>query len=121
MDFGKYAKSILKSTRESTVGLAMDLQFDIVEFIKKELNKTGMNQKTLALKMKMKDSQLTRILNAESNLTLETVARIYYAFGCRPSITERTETYAISEAISENHIYVKNTISPQNSYIVVNS
>jgi transcriptional regulator with XRE-family HTH domain len=104
MDFGKYAQTILESTRESTVGIELDLRFDIIDFIKMRLKETGLTQKSLALKMKMKDSQLTRILNAESNITLETVARIYHAFDCRPTITKR---HAISESVSEDRVSIK--------------
>jgi len=39
----------------------------------------------------MKESQLSRILNAEANLTIESIARIYWAFKCRPKIVERIE------------------------------
>ena len=71
MDLKKYTESILESTRESTTGLEFDLRFDIVNFIKAKLKETGDTQRSLALKMKMKDSQLTRIMNAETNITLK--------------------------------------------------
>lgn len=116
MDFGAYAQTVLETTRESTVGIELDLKFDIIDFIKNRLRETGMSQRSLALKMKMKDSQLTRILNAESNLTLETVARIYYAFGCRPTISERQE---FTETISEDHLYKQAAIYEQsNNYMI---
>lgn len=96
MSVNEYVNSMLKSTKDTTVGLAMDMRFDLVDFIRKRLDETGDTQKKLAFRLKMKDSQLTRILNAESNVTLETVARIYYALGRRPAITERhTDTYAL--------------------------
>jgi transcriptional regulator with XRE-family HTH domain len=64
----------------------------------------------------MKDSQLTRILNAESNITLKTVARIYHALGRRPTVLERQE---FVETISEDRIY---TLVPiyghQNKYMI---
>jgi len=116
MDFGKYAQTILESTRESTVGIELDLRFDIIDFIKMKLKETGLTQKSLALKMKMKDSQLTRILNAESNITMETVARIYYAFGCRPAITER---YEFIDTISEDRVYKQSAICElQKKYMI---
>lgn len=102
MDFGAYAQTILETTRESTVGRELDLRFDIIDFIKTRLRETELSQNSLALKMKMKDSQLTRILNAESNITLKTVARIYHAFGCRPTISERQE---FAKTISEDNVY----------------
>lgn len=116
MDFGIYAQTILETTRESTVGIELDLRFDIIDFIKTRLRETGLSQKSLALKMKMKDSQLTRILNAESNITLETVARIYHAFGCRPTISESQE---FTETISEDQVYKQAAIyEHQNKYMI---
>jgi transcriptional regulator with XRE-family HTH domain len=104
MELTKYAESILQSTRESSIGMEYDLRFDLVDFIRMQLKKNRMTQKLFAHKIKMKESQLTRILKAESNITLETVARIYHAFGCRPTITER---YDIPEAVSEDRVYIK--------------
>ena len=116
MEFSKYAQTILESTRESTVGMELDLRFDIIDFIKTKLTETGLTQKSLALKMKMKDSQLTRILNAESNITLETVARIYHALGCRPAITER---YEFTATISEEGFYKQSAIyEHQSKYMI---
>ncbi|MDO9289066.1 MAG: helix-turn-helix transcriptional regulator [Thermodesulfovibrionales bacterium] len=115
MELTKYAESILQSTRESSIGMEYDLRFDLVDFIRMKLKENGMTQKVFAQKIKMKESQLTRILKAESNITLETVARIYNAFGCRPTITERHE---ISEAVSEDRVYKQATIyEPQNKYM----
>ncbi len=97
MNVNDYVKSMLESTKESVVGLDFDMRFDVVDFIRKELAEKGLTQKQLALRMKMKDSQLTRILNAENNITLETIARIYHAFGCKPIITERPVYNLISD------------------------
>lgn len=104
MDLIKYAESVLQSTSESTVGKEYDLRFDLIDFIRMKLKESSMTQKSLAQKIKMKESQLTRILKAESNITLETVARIYHAFGGRPTIKER---YEIAEAVSEDRVYIK--------------
>ncbi len=98
MKFEEYALSILKTTEESYVGSELDLRFDIVEFIMKNLSSARMTQSKLAAKLKMKPSQLSRILKAESNLTLETIARIFHAFGSRPTIKER---FDIHEAVGE--------------------
>jgi len=98
MKFEEYALTILKNTEESYVGSELDLRFEIVEFIIQKLSNSRMTQSKLAAKLKMKPSQLNRILKAESNLTLETIARIFHAFGSRPTIKER---YGIHEAIGE--------------------
>lgn len=117
MDLIKYAESVLQSTRESMLGMEYDLRFDLIDFIKMKLKENSMTQKSLAQKIKMKESQLTRILKAESNITLETVARIYHAFGCRPTISERHE---FPDVISEDRVYVKQApiYEPQNKYII---
>ena len=116
MNVNEYVKSMLQSTRESTVGIQLDMRYDVADFIRRELAITGQTQTQLALKMKMKDSQLTRILNAESNITLETVARIYHAFSCRPTISERQEA---SETISEDHAYKQEAIyEPQKNFMI---
>jgi len=107
MDLIKYAESVLQSTRESSIGMEYDLRFDLVDFIRMKLKEKGMTQKLFAHKIKMKESQLTRILKAESNITLETVARIYNAFGCRPTLKERDE---IPEAVSEDRSYIQAAI-----------
>jgi plasmid maintenance system antidote protein VapI len=99
MKFEEYALSILKTTEESYVGLELDLRFDIVEFIMKNLSSPRMTQSKLAAKLKMKPSQLNRILKAESNLTLETIARIYHAFSSRPVIKEK---FDVREVAGEN-------------------
>jgi len=115
MELIKYAESILQSTRESSIGMEYDLRFNLVDFIRMKLKENGMTQKLFAQKIKMKESQLTRILKAESNITLETVARIYNAFGCRPTITER---YEIPEAVSEARVYKQAAIcEPQHKYM----
>jgi plasmid maintenance system antidote protein VapI len=84
-------KTVLNNTRNSVEGVQQDLQFDIVQFIHEKLSEKSMNKSTLAALIKMKESQLSRILNAETNLTLETISRIYWAFKCRPQLVERIE------------------------------
>lgn len=111
MNFLKYVEAIQKYTDESYVGYAMDLRFDVLDFIRKALKEKDMTQKTLAKKLFMKESQLTRILRAEANMTLETVARIYHAFGCKVTIREK---YDIPEAIGMGQSYELQTIyTPQ--------
>lgn len=110
MDLIKYSESILQSTKESTVGMEYDLRFDLIDFIKMELKENDMTQKSLAQRIGMKESQLTRILKAESNITLETVARIYHAFARKPTIAEKTESYVITGKTAEHSTFVKKSI-----------
>jgi transcriptional regulator with XRE-family HTH domain len=97
--FEDYASKILKTTEESYVGSGLDLRFNVMEFIMRELLRNRMTQSKLAIKLKMKPSQLSRILKAESNLTIETIARIYHALGCKPIITEWPVYSLISDQI----------------------
>jgi transcriptional regulator with XRE-family HTH domain len=111
----KYTQSILQSTRESSIGIEYDLRFALVDFIKIKLKENGMTQKLFAQKIKMKESQLTRILKAESNITLETVSRIYHALGCRPTISEK---FNIPEVVSDDRIYFQQAVVYQkNKYL----
>ena len=104
MKYFEYAESILESTNESYIGMAMDLRFDIIDFVKNTLEENDITQGALALKMNMKEPQLTRIMNAESNITLETVARIFQALDSRPTIEKRHES---SEVVSTAPLYYK--------------
>ena len=105
MRFEEYALKILQSTEASYVGLELDLRFDVIDFLRKKLS--DMTQAKLAAKLKMKPSQLNRILRAESNMTLETIARIYHIFGSRPTIKEK---YAIHEAIDKDRFPIKQQV-----------
>ena len=109
MKFEEYALQILKTTEESYVGSELDLRFDIVNFILQKLSSIPMTQSKLAAKLKMKPSQLNRILKSESNLTIETIARIFHAFGSRPTIKEKRE-YVIHKAIGEDTIPVRQQV-----------
>lgn len=117
MNINDYVNSILKSTKESKTGIEFDMRFDIVDFIKRKLSETDMSQKKLALMMNMKESQLTRILNAESNMTLETVARIFHAFDGRPTIIEKQ---SIPDVVSEDRIYIHQSVISQPSRYLKN-
>jgi plasmid maintenance system antidote protein VapI len=118
MKFEDYASKVLKTTEESYVGSGLDLRFEVMEFIMRELSKNRMTQTKLAIKLKMKPSQLNRILKAESNLTVETIARIFHAFNCKPTIKERFDT---ADTVSTSNTYVNQTIisQPKNVYLVV--
>ena len=98
MSIKNYVQKILRSTAESYVSSELDLRFDIMEFLKRKLKEHGLKQKDLAQKLNMKPSQLNRILNSETNITIETIARVYHAFGCSPTIQEKT-SIAVSNAI----------------------
>lgn len=84
-------KSTLNNTRNSVEGVQQDIKFDIIQFIHEKLSENKMKKSTFASILDMKESQLSRILNAEANLTIESIARIYWAFKCRPKIVERIE------------------------------
>ena len=112
-------KSVLGNTRNSVEGIQQDIQFDIVQFIHEKLVEHNLNKSTFASMIKMKESQLSRILNAEVNLTIESIARIYWAFKCHPQILERPIRKGSTWATTPFEV-VKSaaTSSSENSWLV---
>jgi transcriptional regulator with XRE-family HTH domain len=93
MKMSDYAQSIIGATRASSIGLEMDLRINVREFILSKLEETGLSKGQLAAKLNMKPSQLSRILNAEENITVNTIARVYHALNCKPEIKERHDIF----------------------------
>ena len=109
MDFLNYSDKISKSMDKSVMGLEYDLRFDIVDFVLEKLRQKNLSQLGLSEKMNMKPSQLNRILSAEENLTLRTIARLYKTLNAKPKITERN--IVIEGTVSEPvNILVNETI-----------
>lgn len=95
------------NTRDSEAGLKRDLLFDIVDFIWREMKERGWSQKECADHLRMRPSQLNRILNTDANLTASTIARVYHVFGCRPKIAERGQSRSATDAVIVNLLLVK--------------
>jgi transcriptional regulator with XRE-family HTH domain len=84
-------QDVLSATMDSVVGYETDLRFDIIDFLNENLQSDQMTQKELASKLKMKESQLCRIICGDENLTLKTIARIFHVFNIKPQIAERKD------------------------------
>ena len=82
-------KSVAANTHNSARGVKQDLLFDIADFVQDMIKQHGLTQRDFAKRIGMKESQLSRILNTEANLTVETIARIFWAFGRRPHLNVR--------------------------------
>jgi len=109
MNIQEYAQGIIETTDKSIIGYELKLRFDIIDFINKKLKEKGISKKELALKIGIKPSQLSRILRAEANITLRTVARIFHAFESKAEISEEKPfiigLVGIGDSIiSNNHI-----------------
>jgi plasmid maintenance system antidote protein VapI len=85
-DLIEQAETLVENTDNSPVGYSYDLRYNVSDFIYKRLKELGKNKKWLSEKIMMKPSQLSRILSAADNLTLHTIARIYWALGGKPEI-----------------------------------
>jgi len=81
-----YYKRIIESTSNSEVGVEFHLKDNVSNFILQQLKQSGINKTEFAKRLNMKMSQLSRIVNSETNLTLRTIAHIYKTFDCYPSL-----------------------------------
>jgi len=97
-------KKLAADTHNTTTGVKQDMLFDVAEFVHQTMQEHDISQREFAKRIGMKESQLSRILNTEANLTVSTVARIFWAFKCRPHITHIPEERAVENLIAENVI-----------------
>ncbi len=74
--FNAYANNVLAKMDKTPLQIEMDIKFDFIDIITKQMAITNINQKTLADMIGMKASQLSRILNAEENITFRTAAKM---------------------------------------------
>jgi len=68
-------KRLVSDTHNTTAGVKQDYLFDVVDFIYRTMKDEGMTQREFAQNVGMEESQLSRILNTEVNLTAVTIAR----------------------------------------------
>jgi len=77
----KYNKFLAKA-RATPEYLAEYKKLEISDQIFKLMKNLGINQKELAKRMKVSESYVSRILNANANLSVLSMAKIAKAFGC---------------------------------------
>ena len=86
MSFLEKAKERDKKAAESYESVKIAMQFEIAKFVLAQLKKKGMTQKELANQLEMKPSQLNKILHAEKNCTIDTIAKLYFKLGYKATI-----------------------------------
>ena len=69
--------------------VATRLRFSIAGLIRSCLEQTECNQKQYAKALERDEAWVSRVLNAEENLTVETIARLFLVFDEEPMITLR--------------------------------
>ena len=90
--FLERATEIRSRGRNSLKEVVHSLQFNVIHFVMDRMVETGVTQSQLAAKMGMKESQVSRILHANGNFTIETIAKLFLAFNARPKIVEDRES-----------------------------
>lgn len=64
-------------------------QAETVELINKLMRREGVTRAELARRLGVTKRHVTRILNRERNMSLSTIARIFFALGYEPEIRPR--------------------------------
>ena len=72
--------------------LAEGLSIEIIENSLQVMKQKGISKSDLAREMGVPKSQISRLFNAQPNLTLLTIARIAVALGVEPQALLNTET-----------------------------
>ncbi len=87
---------------ETVRTIAYEHALDIVFIFAREMDKQGLTQKELAKLMDMKPSRLSKLLNTQPNLTLETIAKFEKALGIRVefSVKDSVDDYCKSINLS---------------------
>lgn len=68
---------------ETVKTIAYEHALNIAYIIAEEMERQGLTQKELAERMGMKESRLSKLLNTQPNMTLETIARFEKALGIK--------------------------------------
>ncbi len=83
MTLTRYAQEYANDPEFIAEGLSMK----VIEEMLKYLEQKGLNQSWLAEKMGVSRAHISRILNAPSNMTLLTIAKIAVALGVTPDVS----------------------------------
>lgn len=106
---------IVAATENSVDGYAQDILFDLMDFVESSMNKKHLTRREIAKAAEMKEPQFSRLLRAEGNPTILTIAKIFKALGERPALTVRnsisTSSYANTSTVSGLKVNVKETIT----------
>jgi transcriptional regulator with XRE-family HTH domain len=111
----EYSKRILSAMEYSLKGLELDMRYDVMNFIIKNMGEQNYSQKKLAQLVGMKESQLSKILSGEINLTLKTIARFFKEFQKKPAIIEQAREKIASEPLAVRYSEVNDEAISTNS------
>jgi DNA-binding phage protein len=103
---------IITATAETVDGVAQDILFDLIDIVENELVNRGLSRKWLAEKAGMKEPQLSRLMRAEGNPSIRTLARVFKALDIKPKLIKKLEE-KISEK-SEQDVTVEMASEPVN-------
>lgn len=95
----------------SVNGLELEMRYDVMRFIINNMQRNNFTQKELAQKLKMKDSQLSKILSGENNLTLKTIARFFSLFKKKPVIYEKPTEIFFADNITATIVQTTSPVS----------
>ena len=91
-----------EGTYNSEIGAKHEILFSVIEFLAEKMNSLGINKKQLADRLRMKSSQLSRIFNAEENMTASTIGRIYWTFKERPFVSSWSHATCVEDITGKN-------------------
>jgi len=107
---------IIAATGETVEGIAQDVLFDLIDIVEKELNDRRLTRKWLAKEAGMKEPQLSRLMRAEGNPNIRTLASVFKAFDIKPKLIKKLEeeTKKQKETCIEDRIIVDSAMEPLN-------
>lgn len=108
-----YFNNQLKSAVGSIDEMEQSLYFDLTDFLYAKLAASSLKHKDLAKKVGMKESQISRILHADGNPTIKTIAKLFWALGGRPKILDvNDDEAALPSSPPGFTVDVKNVVAP---------
>ena len=87
MSMASKFQKLINCGNGSPTAIAHDLHAEVVRFVVAKLKLKNMSKTDLALKIGVKESRISRILNDDGNLTMLTVGKLFWAFGEMPELT----------------------------------
>ncbi len=99
MDFAKKNKALVSEHF---------LRLQVVEKFFEIMEEKKITQSQLAKKMKLSKSQISRLLSDDRNLTLSSIARIFFALGEEVEIITKSQVGLLKG--SPNHLHIKKEI-----------
>lgn len=93
----KYAEEFANDPEYVAEGLAIKVTEEMLECLEQK----GLSQSWLAERMGVSRAHVSRILNAQPNMTLLTIAKIAIALGIKPDVSLDADSWRIAAANRE--------------------